>query len=700
LPASSPRAIHPSEAGLSAGDGELPRGVGVDLSQQGLLTLLRDFIAIPSVSSDDGGGQQRDVNACWRAARFVQSVLSRVGAEVRLVQGVPGSNPLVLGRLGGWQAGVPTVCLHAHYDVQPPGDPAAWASPPFQLTGVNGYLYARGASDNKGPLLAMIFSAVRYWHLAHAAARDRASGGVAGASPSPVPVNFVFVFEGEGENGSVGFRESILQNLDWFSGTALIVNTNNTWIGETVPCLTYGMRGLVKLRVEVEGAATDLHSGLDGGVSHEPLMDLCAMLAAMVEPAAGRIAVPGIYDAVAPLGPDELRLYQDLDFDAQRYIAARGLPAVYASSNVALTAVAGAHSEHDAAVCGHDHEHDLFAAGMPVTAASATSATPGNGSGERPAKRARVEASDGGAAISEPAAPAHGAAVSHRKAVARSASADALADRANTAAHGSAHDEPTALLPPPPPSQARAAVTVATTAAAAAGTATSNGTRHFFGSPPAAAASSSSSGALPPLGPAAALLLRRWREPSLTVHGVSCSAANDSIIPRKASAYISVRTVPNMTSAGVFDAVAAHLRSVFLARRSANKLTVVMTSHAAWWMQSPTAPHYQAAARAIAAHWSKPPIFVREGGTVRVTTFLEKTLGAPALHLPIGQSSDGPHLQNERIRLLNLVVGMRVLQALFGEVGGLPATAAAGADAATAARGLGGAAGSLSAGES
>jgi di- and tripeptidase len=169
----------------------------------------------------------------------------------------------------------------------------------------------------------------------------------------------------------------------------------------------------------------------------------------------------------------------------------------------------------------------------------------------------------------------------------------------------------------------------------------------------------------------AAVLLRRWREPSLTVHGVTCSAANESIIPRAATAFLSVRTVPHMTSAATFALIAAHLRAAFEARCSVNTLSVAMTAHAAWWLQSPAAPHYQVAARAVLRHWGRAPVFVREGGTVRVTTFLEKTLRAPALHLPIGQSSDSPHLPNERLRLLNLVTGMRVLESTLLEFAGV-----------------------------
>lgn len=168
----------------------------------------------------------------------------------------------------------------------------------------------------------------------------------------------------------------------------------------------------------------------------------------------------------------------------------------------------------------------------------------------------------------------------------------------------------------------------------------------------------------------AAVLLRRWREPALTVHGIACSAANESIIPRAATAFLSVRTVPHMTSARTFELIAQHLRNTFEARASVNSLAVTMTAHAAWWLQSPAASHYQVAARAVQRHWGRPPMFVREGGTVRVTTFLEKTLKAPALHLPIGQSSDAPHLPNERIRLLNLVTGCRVLASMFLDFAG------------------------------
>ena len=145
-------------AGSNLSPAHAARAHDDDLSTQTMLLLLRDFVAIPSVSLDDSSSNsssssangsssdgdrapahshanRRNVNGCWKAARFVGGLLSQFGAEVRLVQGLPGSNPMVLARLGSWEDDVPTVLLHAHYDVQPPGPDSAWASPPFELTG-------------------------------------------------------------------------------------------------------------------------------------------------------------------------------------------------------------------------------------------------------------------------------------------------------------------------------------------------------------------------------------------------------------------------------------------------------------------------------------------------------------------------------------------------------------------------------------
>ena len=132
----------------------------------------------------------------------------------------------------------PTALVCGHYDVQPALE-AEWRTDPWVATAVDGYLYGRGCTDDKGPILATIL----------ALARLRRAGLLS--------MNVTFVYEGEEECRSEGFRECItaLQSTDsrreWVSNLALILVSNNDWIDETRPCLTYGMRGLVNMQVTV-----------------------------------------------------------------------------------------------------------------------------------------------------------------------------------------------------------------------------------------------------------------------------------------------------------------------------------------------------------------------------------------------------------------------------------------------------------------
>lgn len=78
--------------------------------------------------------------------------------------------------------------------------------------------------------------------------------------------------------------------------------------------------------------------------------------------------------------------------------------------------------------------------------------------------------------------------------------------------------------------------------------------------------------------------------------------------------------------------------------------------------------HYNAAERAVEKVWGVRPSYIREGGTIPITRFLEDKLGASAVHLPLGQASDAAHLPNERMRLENLLKGKRVFQHFLTEL--------------------------------
>lgn len=196
--------------------------------------------------------------------------------------------------------------------------------------------------------------------------------------------------------------------------------------------------------------------------------------------------MPGLYADVAPLSSAELRLYRGLDFDARTYMAARGLPGVYSATNVALS------------------DHSLSA--------------PASDRGSGDDVSAPVAVDDRGVAISSPA-------------VAGQKRARATAAEPRASASGAS----VSSLEPPTP------VETANSSSHAGGAATGSGSAgHWHGG---AATTAGGAPAVTGSDLSTAVLLRRWREPAITVHGVSCSAANDSIIPRQAVGYISVRTV-------------------------------------------------------------------------------------------------------------------------------------------------------------
>jgi hypothetical protein len=128
--------------------------------------------------------------------------------------------------------------LYGQYDVLA-ANSKDWHTDPFELNARDGYLYARGASANKGPVLAMLFAVKRL---------------LAGCGPEGPGLNLTFIFEGEAENTSTGFLPALAAHQSWFAGSKLVIATSTTtWIGEKRPCLTYGTRGMINLSVRVQG---------------------------------------------------------------------------------------------------------------------------------------------------------------------------------------------------------------------------------------------------------------------------------------------------------------------------------------------------------------------------------------------------------------------------------------------------------------
>jgi acetylornithine deacetylase/succinyl-diaminopimelate desuccinylase-like protein len=216
--------------------------------------------------------------------------------------------------------GAPTVLLYAHHDVQPAGDAEAWKSPPFEPTERDGRLFGRGAADDKAGILTHV-AAVDAW--------------VRGAKH--LPVNVKLVIEGEEEIGS-GNLGSFLQQYKHMMAADFIVLSDTANFDTGIPALTYQLRGICQVDVEVQGLDHPIHSGMWGGPVPDAATALAVLLGRLVD-AQGRIAVPGLEDDVPALTPAERAELERLPFDAAAFRREAGMPAGAAFSGDAARGV-------------------------------------------------------------------------------------------------------------------------------------------------------------------------------------------------------------------------------------------------------------------------------------------------------------------------------------------------------------------------
>jgi acetylornithine deacetylase/succinyl-diaminopimelate desuccinylase-like protein len=268
-----------------------------------ILARLVEFASIPSVSTDPAHAADTAAAAKWVAAELTASgpITVRTIATKR--------NPVVYGEWLG-APGKPTVLVYGHYDVQPPDPLEKWTTPPFTPTVRDGRLYARGVSDDKGPMLIPIKVA-------------RAFLKVTGA----LPINVKFMFEGEEEIGSPSLDSFIRENKELLAADVVISADGAMWRASE-PSLTVATRGIAELEFTLTGAAKDLHSGRHGGGVANPLHAMAQLVASLHRPD-GRIAIDGFYDTVRELQANERAALAALPFDESAYLAQVGAPAAF-----------------------------------------------------------------------------------------------------------------------------------------------------------------------------------------------------------------------------------------------------------------------------------------------------------------------------------------------------------------------------------
>ncbi|XP_066572172.1 cytosolic non-specific dipeptidase [Amia ocellicauda] len=276
----------------------------IDSHQEEYVEALREWVAVESDSSD--ALKRPEVE---KMMEITAEKLRKMGGKVDLVdignQELPNGKIIPLPKVVTAQFGNDpkkrTVCVYGHVDVQPAKQEDGWATEPYNLTDINGNLHGRGASDNKAPVLAWIHAVEAYQAL-----------------NIELPVNVKYIIEGMEETGSNGLDAMVSQRKDtFFSDIDYIIISDCGWLSRR-PALTYGTRGNCYFFAEVEGPKQDLHSGVYGGTVIEPMTDLIGILDTLINPS-GRILIPGINEAVAPLTDEERNMYENIQFDMENY---------------------------------------------------------------------------------------------------------------------------------------------------------------------------------------------------------------------------------------------------------------------------------------------------------------------------------------------------------------------------------------------
>jgi len=269
-------------------------------NQDKFLAELKEFLTIPSVSTQPE--HKPDIE---RAAAWLWDKLLTAGFPKAEVMPTPG-HPVIYAEWLAAGAEAPTVLIYGHYDVQPPDPLEMWDTPPFEPTIVGDDLFCRGASDDKGQL---------YVHVKAVEAFKETAGAP--------PINIKCIFEGEEESGSPSLNPFIREHTGMLAADVAVISDTSI-LGKELPSIVYALRGIAYVEVEVTGPDHDLHSGSYGGAVHNPINALCAMIARLQDED-GRITIPGFYDKVRELDPEERAELAKAPFEREAWLHEAGV---------------------------------------------------------------------------------------------------------------------------------------------------------------------------------------------------------------------------------------------------------------------------------------------------------------------------------------------------------------------------------------
>ena len=257
----------------------------IDNHRKKYMELLFDFLKIKSISTDT-----ENIRHC---ADVLKSNMESLGIDTRIME--TGGNPVVYGELMSDNNDF-TLLIYGHYDVQAVEPVELWASDPFTPEIRDGRIYARGAGDNKGQLMAQLLGIKTYMELY-----------------GSLPINIKFIFEGEEELGSVHLSEFVEDHQSLLEAD-LVYTADGSSHNSGSPLILLGVRGVLSFEMTVKGADFDNHSGNTGNVVPNPVWKMIELLNTMQDKD-GNVHVSGFYDNVRGPSQTDMRLLSSLPYD-------------------------------------------------------------------------------------------------------------------------------------------------------------------------------------------------------------------------------------------------------------------------------------------------------------------------------------------------------------------------------------------------
>jgi len=266
----------------------------VNKHRSSYIDLLKEACSIPSVSTEGDGFE--------KMSAWLEDRLGRLGAKVERLS-VPGSPDALLGVIEG--SGPRNLMIYDHYDVQPVDPIDLWESPPFEPTERDGRIFARGAADNKGDLVARLCALETYKEVV-----------------GDLPFDIKFFIEGEEESGSVHFEDICHSHSGALSADDCV--WEGGWFDfQGRPQMYFGCKGLLYVELSLKRLTGDQPSSI-AVFAPSAAWELLRGIASITDDH-GKIAIEGFSDGIVALSPSEIESINQIAFDEEERMQALGV---------------------------------------------------------------------------------------------------------------------------------------------------------------------------------------------------------------------------------------------------------------------------------------------------------------------------------------------------------------------------------------